>query len=126
MREVGDRIKELDDRLKGVDEQLGALLMTLPNLPHASVPAGKDSAATLADNQAMAAAFMCYEEAYARFSECCFSGSSRMRCPVAAKIAFSTAGAATAMVGSPTPPQKPPEGITMVSTLGMCRMCTTG
>jgi hypothetical protein len=39
-----------------------------------------------------------------------FSGSSRMRLPVAAKIAFSTAGAATAMVGSPTPPQKPPVG----------------
>ena len=32
-----------------------------------------------------------------------------MRLPVAAKIAFSTAGAATAIVGSPTPPQKPPE-----------------
>jgi hypothetical protein len=33
----------------------------------------------------------------------------RMRLPVAAKIAFSTAGAATQMVGSPTPPQNPPE-----------------
>ena len=38
------------------------------------------------------------------------SGRSRMRLPVAAKIAFSTAGAATAIVGSPTPPQKPPDG----------------
>ena len=33
---------------------------------------------------------------------------------------------ATAMVGSPTPPQKPPEGSSSVSTLGMCRICTTG
>ena len=41
-----------------------------------------------------------------------------MRLPVAAKIAFSTAGAATAIVGSPTPPQKPPDGITIVSTVG--------
>ena len=37
------------------------------------------------------------------------TGSSRMRLPVAAKIALSTAGAATAIVGSPTPPQKPPD-----------------
>jgi hypothetical protein len=28
-----------------------------------------------------------------------------------AKIAFSTAGAATAIVGSPTPTQKPPDGM---------------
>ena len=34
--------------------------------------------------------------------------------PVAAKMAFSTAGAATAIVGSPTPPQKPPEAMTIV------------
>ena len=32
---------------------------------------------------------------------------------------FSTAGAATAMVGSPTPPQKPPDGTCTVSTLGI-------
>src|SRR3712207_7768441 len=38
-----------------------------------------------------------------------FSGRLRMRLPVAAKIAFSTAGAATAMVGSPTPPQRSEE-----------------
>ena len=49
----------------------------------------------------------------------CLSGSWRMRLPVAAKIAFSTAGAATAIVGSPTPPQKPPDGMTMVSTTGI-------
>ena len=35
------------------------------------------------------------------------------------ELAFSTAGAATAIVGSPTPPQKPPDGITIVSTFGI-------
>lgn len=34
------------------------------------------------------------------------SGKLRTGLPVAAKIAFSTAGATTLMVGSPTPPQK--------------------
>ena len=32
-----------------------------------------------------------------------FSGNERIRLPVAAKIALSTAGAATQIVGSPTP-----------------------
>ncbi len=49
------------------------------------------------------------------------SGRSRMRLPVAAKIAFSTAGAATAIVGSPTPPQKPPDGIDRSSRPSACR-----
>ena len=62
----------------------------------------------------------------ARFRLWFFNGRSRMRLPVAAKIAFSTAGAATAMVGSPTPPQKPPDGITIDSTLGICAICSTG
>src|SRR5439155_3031574 len=39
-----------------------------------------------------------------------FSGTVRKRLPVVAKIALSTAGAATQMVGSPTPPQNPPDG----------------
>ena len=50
------------------------------------------------------------------------SGNVRMRLPVAAKIAFSTAGAATKMVGSPTPPQKPPDGMMIVSTFGISAM----
>jgi seryl-tRNA synthetase len=41
MREVGETIKELDGRLKEVDEQLQAFMLTLPNLPHESVPEGK-------------------------------------------------------------------------------------
>jgi hypothetical protein len=47
------------------------------------------------------------------------SGNERTRLPVALKKALSTAGAATQIVGSPTPPQKPPLGITMDSTLGI-------
>ena len=60
------------------------------------------------------------------FRLCFFSGRSRMRLPVAAKIALSTAGAATAMVGSPTPPQNPPDGMVMVSTLGISSILNTG
>src|SRR5215469_3508374 len=52
----------------------------------------------------------------------CISGIERSRLPVAAKIALSTAGAATDTVGSPTPPQKPPDGITITSTRGISRM----
>src|SRR5436305_1692148 len=47
-----------------------------------------------------------------------FRGSERTGWPVAAKMAFMTAGDATEMVGSPMPPQKPPEGMTRVTTLG--------
>ena len=56
---------------------------------------------------------------HATFRLAFFNGNWRIRLPVAANIAFSTAGAATAIVGSPTPPQKPPEGITIVSTSGI-------
>ncbi|WP_053368643.1 serine--tRNA ligase [Bacillus sp. FJAT-27245] len=41
MREVGDRIKELDDELRGVEEELDLLLLSIPNLPHESVPVGE-------------------------------------------------------------------------------------
>src|SRR6516165_3000299 len=47
------------------------------------------------------------------------SGNERMRWLVALKNALSTAGAATATVGSPTPPQNPPDGMMIVSTLGI-------
>ncbi len=40
MGEVSDRIKELDEQLKGADEELQSILMTLPNIPHASVVVG--------------------------------------------------------------------------------------
>lgn len=41
MREVGDRIKKLDEELKGVEESLDHLLMSIPNIPHESVPVGE-------------------------------------------------------------------------------------
>ncbi|HYV20072.1 MAG TPA: serine--tRNA ligase [Verrucomicrobiae bacterium] len=41
MRGAGDRIKELDARAGEADEKLEALLLDVPNLPHASVPVGK-------------------------------------------------------------------------------------
>jgi hypothetical protein len=51
------------------------------------------------------------------------SGSVCTGLPVAAKIAFKTAGAATQIVGSPTPPQNPPDGMTMVSIFGKSANC---
>jgi seryl-tRNA synthetase len=40
MREVSDRIKALDAGVKEADARLDALLLEIPNLPHASVPVG--------------------------------------------------------------------------------------
>ncbi|MEH7417402.1 serine--tRNA ligase [Neobacillus drentensis] len=41
MREVGDKIKVLDDELRGVEETLEQLLLSIPNIPHESVPIGE-------------------------------------------------------------------------------------
>ncbi|MBM7705097.1 serine--tRNA ligase [Metabacillus iocasae] len=41
MREVGDRVKELDDQLRVVEESLEMLLLSIPNIPHESVPVGE-------------------------------------------------------------------------------------
>ncbi|QQE74483.1 serine--tRNA ligase [Brevibacillus composti] len=40
MKEVSDRIKVLDEGLRQLDEQLEQILLSLPNLPHESVPVG--------------------------------------------------------------------------------------
>jgi seryl-tRNA synthetase len=40
VREIGERIKTLDQRVKDADARLHVLLLELPNLPDASVPAG--------------------------------------------------------------------------------------
>lgn len=40
MKEVSDRIKVLDEELRQLDEQLEQILLSLPNLPHESVPVG--------------------------------------------------------------------------------------
>jgi seryl-tRNA synthetase len=39
---LGDALKSSEDRLTGIQDELSALLMTVPNLPHESVPLGKD------------------------------------------------------------------------------------
>jgi len=44
MREVATRIKALDKQLSEYDEIIQKTLLELPNMPHASVPVGKDSA----------------------------------------------------------------------------------
>lgn len=40
MKVVGDRIKELDDEIRVLDESLQQVLLSIPNMPHASVPVG--------------------------------------------------------------------------------------
>jgi seryl-tRNA synthetase len=41
MREVGDQIKAIDDELRVVEEALENLLLSIPNIPHESVPIGE-------------------------------------------------------------------------------------
>lgn len=41
MREVGDKIKQLDLEAAQIDEEFKSLALSLPNIPHASVPAGR-------------------------------------------------------------------------------------
>jgi len=43
MKAVGERIKKIEDELRGIEETLTDLNLRIPNLPHASVPAGKDA-----------------------------------------------------------------------------------
>lgn len=40
MREVGEQIKKLDEELRVIEEELNALLLSIPNLPHETVPIG--------------------------------------------------------------------------------------
>ena len=42
MRDVNQEIKEKDDIIRGLDEKIQAILYNIPNIPHASVPEGKD------------------------------------------------------------------------------------
>lgn len=42
MRRLGDEIKALDQEVKSIEEELNRLLLQLPNLPHPSVPVGRD------------------------------------------------------------------------------------
>lgn len=44
MKEVSDQIKSDDVRVNELDERLKQFLLTIPNIPHASVPVGKSAA----------------------------------------------------------------------------------
>ena len=41
MREVGENIKRLDDELRRVEEELERLMLSIPNIPHETVPIGE-------------------------------------------------------------------------------------
>jgi len=45
MREIGNRIKAFDEQLKATEAQLTDRLLRIPNIPHPSVPPGKDESA---------------------------------------------------------------------------------
>src|SRR5262245_44687889 len=45
VRKIGDQIASLTQRANALDEEQRNLLLNIPNLPHASVPSGKDPSA---------------------------------------------------------------------------------
>lgn len=46
MRTLGDKIAETDKKLKEVEQGLRDIMLTIPNMPDASVPVGKDDTET--------------------------------------------------------------------------------
>src|SRR5699024_4311032 len=42
MRVVGEEIKKIDEELRETEETLQQLMLSIPNLPHESVPLGED------------------------------------------------------------------------------------
>ncbi|HEY8342918.1 MAG TPA: serine--tRNA ligase [Calditerricola sp.] len=44
MRQVSDRIKELDERIRQLEAEINDLLMSIPNVPHETVPDGASDA----------------------------------------------------------------------------------
>src|ERR1700722_16007550 len=44
MKDVSERLKRDDERINELDERLKQFLLTIPNIPHASVPVGKSAA----------------------------------------------------------------------------------
>ncbi|CCO08522.1 serine--tRNA ligase [Desulforamulus hydrothermalis] len=42
MRQVSQQIKDLDDEIRTLEERLQEILLSIPNIPHESVPEGKD------------------------------------------------------------------------------------
>ena len=47
MREIGDRANALNEQTKELGEKLSGLMLTLPNLPQADVPAGEDESGSV-------------------------------------------------------------------------------
>lgn len=47
MQDVGGKIQELDQAIRAIEEQLDQILMVIPNIPHESVPVGKDETGNL-------------------------------------------------------------------------------
>ncbi len=47
MKNVSDRIKQLDEKVKSFDVEIYDILIRIPNIPHDSVPIGKDASANL-------------------------------------------------------------------------------
>ena len=47
VRAIGEEIATLDEQLKGLDGQFRELLAGIPNVPHPSVPVGRDAAANV-------------------------------------------------------------------------------
>ncbi len=47
MKNVSDRIKELDEKVKSFDQEIYDISIRIPNIPHDSVPVGKDASANL-------------------------------------------------------------------------------
>lgn len=47
MRTVSDRIRQLDEQLASTESDLQALLVRIPNIPHPSVPVGRDASASI-------------------------------------------------------------------------------
>jgi seryl-tRNA synthetase len=47
MRELGEEIKALDDELREIEEGLQLTLLSMPNIPHESVPVGSDEGANV-------------------------------------------------------------------------------
>ena len=41
MKEVSDRISDVDDNLRKIESELNRRLLTIPNIPHPDVPVGK-------------------------------------------------------------------------------------
>lgn len=45
MRETSQKIKEIDEEVRKIEEKLASILLTIPNIPHESVPVGTDESA---------------------------------------------------------------------------------